>query len=74
MSYIQQDNENGEKANEDAMEVIDKYYLDGLKRKKTHAKTASKRTERKLMPLMDSDLPPKRQIKEALQQIDYAQQ
>ena len=34
MSYIQQDNENGENANEDAMEVIDRYYLDGLKKKK----------------------------------------
>ena len=34
MSYIQQDNENDENANEDAMEVIDRYYLDGLKKKK----------------------------------------
>ena len=38
MSYIQQDDENGRKANEDAMEVIDRYHLDGLKRKKLRIK------------------------------------
>ena len=39
------------------MEVIDRYDLDGLKRKKTQAKAACARTKRKLMALMDSDLP-----------------
>ena len=68
ISYIQQDNENGENANEDATEVIDGYHLDGLKRKKTQAKAACTRTIRKLMTLMDSDLPSRRQIREALQQ------
>ena len=34
MSYIPQDNENGENVNEDALEVIDRYHLDGLKRNK----------------------------------------
>ena len=38
MSYIQQDNENSGNANEDAMKIIDRYHLDGLKRKKTQAK------------------------------------
>ena len=31
---------NGGKADEDAMEVIDRYHLDDLKRKKTQAKAA----------------------------------
>ena len=70
MSYIQQDDENGSKANEDAMEVIDRYHLDGVKRKKTEAKAACTRTRRKLMALMDSDLPSRRQIRKALHQID----
>ena len=56
------------------MKVIDRYHLDGLKRKKTQAKAACTRTRRKLMVLMDSDLPSRRQIREALQQIDDAQQ
>ena len=56
------------------MEVIDKYHLDGLKRKKTQAKAACARTRRKPIALMDSDLPSRRQIREALQQIDDAQQ
>ena len=65
MSYIQQDNENGRKGNEDTIEVIDRYHIDELKRK-TQAKAACTRTRRKLMALMDSDLPSKRQIREAL--------
>ena len=72
MSYIQQDNGNGSKGNGDAMEAIDGYHLDGLKRKKTQAKAACTRTRRKLMALMDSDLPSRRQIIKALQQIDDA--
>ena len=72
MSHIQQDNESGRKADEDAMEVIDRY-LDGLKRKKTQAKAACTRT-RKLMVLMDSERPSRRQIRQVLQQIDDAQQ
>ena len=56
------------------MKVIDRYHVDGLKRKKTQAKAACTRTRRKLMALMDSDLPSRRQIREALQQIDDAQQ
>ena len=56
------------------MKVIDRYHVDGLKRKKTQAKAACTRTRRKLMTLMDSDLPSRRQIREALQQIDDAQQ
>ena len=56
------------------MKDIDRYRLDGLKRKKTQAKAACTRTRRKLMVLMDSDLPSQRQIREALQQIDDAQQ
>ena len=55
------------------MEVIGRYDLVGLKRKKTQAKAACTRTKRELMALMDSDLP-WRQIREALQQIDDAQQ
>ena len=73
MPHIQQDNENGRKADEDAMEVIDRYHLDSLKRKKTQAKAACTRT-RKLMALMDSDRPSRRQIRQVLQQIDDAQQ
>ena len=38
MSCIQQDNENGDNANEGAMKIIDRFHLDGLKRKKTQAK------------------------------------
>ena len=56
------------------MEVIDRYHLDGLKRKKTQAKVVCTRTRRKLMALMDSDLPSRRQIREALLQINHAQQ
>ena len=56
------------------MEVIDRYHLDGLKRKKTQAKAACTRTRRKLMALMDSDLPSRRRIRVSLQQIDDAQQ
>ena len=73
MSYIQQDNENGERQ-WGCNEVIDRYHLDGLTRKKTKPKAASARTRRKLMALIDSDLPSRRQIREALQQIDDAQQ
>ena len=76
MPHIQQDNENGRKADEDAMEVIDRYHLDSLKRKKTQAKAACTRT-RKLMALMDSDRPSRRQIRQIRQirqQIDDAQQ
>ena len=69
MSYTQQDDENGSKANEDAMEVIDRYHLDGLKRKKTLAKVECTRTRRKLVALMNSDLPPRKQIRKALQEI-----
>ena len=56
---MQQDDENGRrKANEDTMEVIDRYHhLDGLRRKKTQAKAACITTRRKLMASMDSDLP-----------------
>ena len=71
---IQQDDENGRKANEDAMEVIVRYHLNGLRRKETQAKAACTRTRRKLMALMDSDLQSRRQIKEVLQQIDDTQQ
>ena len=74
MSYIQQDDENDRKGNKDVMEVIDRYHLDGLKRKKTQAKAACTRTRAKLMALMDSDLPSRRQIREASQKIDDAQQ
>ena len=74
MSYIQQDDENDRKGNKDAMEVIDRYHLDGLKRKKTQAKAACTRTRAKLMALMDSDLPSRRQIRDASQKIDDAQQ
>ena len=56
------------------MEDSDRYHLDGLKRKRTQAKAACTRTRRKLMALVDSDLPSRRQIREALQQIDDAQQ
>ena len=49
MSYIQQDDWNDRKGNKDAMEVIDRYHLDGLKRKKTQAKAACTRTRAKLM-------------------------
>ena len=73
MSYIHQDRGSGGKPNEDAMEVIDRY-VDGLKRKKTQAKAAYTRTRRKLMALIDSDLPSGRQIREALQQTDDVQQ
>ena len=66
MSYIQQDNENGENFNEDAVEVIYRYHLDGLKRKKTQSKAAWTRTRRKLVTLIDCDLPSRRQIREAL--------
>ena len=52
MSYIQQEDENSRKANEDAMEVIDRYYLDGLNRKKTQAEAACTRTRIKIMALM----------------------
>ena len=38
MLYIQQGDENGGKANEDAMEVTDRYHVDGLKRKKRRLK------------------------------------
>ena len=38
MSYIQQDNENGRKGNEDTIEVIDRYHIDELKRRKTRLK------------------------------------
>ena len=62
MSYIQQNDENGSKTNKDAMEIIDRYHLDGLKRKKTQAKAVCRRTRRKLMTI------------KALQQIDDAQQ
>ena len=74
MSYIQQDNENGGNVNEDAIEVIDRYHLDGLKRKKTQAKAAITRTRRKLMALMDSDMHSRRQIRKPLQKIDDPQQ
>ena len=71
---IQQDDENGRKANEDAMRVIVRYHLNGLRRKETQAKAACTRARRKLMALMDSDLQSRRQIKEVLQQTDDAQQ
>ena len=74
MPYIQQDDWNDRKGNKDAMEVIDRYHLDGLKRKKTQAKAACTRTRAKLMALMDSDLPSRTQIREASQKIDDAQQ
>ena len=74
MPYIQEDHENGSKASEDAIEVIDSYHLDGLKRKKTQHKVACTRTRRKLKALMDSDLQSRREIRNALQQIDDAQQ
>ena len=74
MSYIQQDSENGGNVSEDAVEVIDRYHLDGLKSKKTQAKAACTRTRRKLMALMDSDMHSRRQIRKALQQIDDPQQ
>ena len=74
MSYIRKDNENGKNVNEDAMEVIDRYHLDGLKRKKTQAKAACTRTRKRLISLMVSDLPSRIQTREALQQIDDAQQ
>ena len=74
MSYIQQDDENARKANEHAMEFIDRYHLDSLKRKITQAKAACTKTRRKLMALMDSDLTSRREIREALQQIDDAKQ
>ena len=74
MSYSQQDDENGRKANEDTMEVIDRYHINVLRRKETQAKTACTRTRRKLMELMDSDLQSRRQIREVLQPIDDAQQ
>ena len=74
MSCIQQDDENSGTANEDGMEVLDKYHLDCLKKKKIQAKAAYTRTRRKLMSLMDSYLPSRKQIREALQQTDDAQQ
>ena len=61
MSYIQQYNENGASTNEDAMKVIDRYHLDSLKNNKTQANATCQRTKRKLMALMDSDLPSRRQ-------------
>ena len=45
MWYIQQYNEKGGNANEDAMEVINSYHVDGLKRKKTQAKAALQEQE-----------------------------
>ena len=54
------------------MAVIDRYHIDGLKRKKTQAKAACTRIRRKLMILMDSNLPSRRQIREALKQIREA--
>ena len=74
MSYIKQDNGNGGKTNEDAMEVIDRYHLDGLKRKKTLAKAAYTRARRKTMTSIDSDPASRRKTRETLQQIDEAQQ
>ena len=74
MSYIKKDNENGENINEDAMEVIGRYHVDGLKKKKTQSKAACTRTRRKLIALMDSGLPSRREVGEALQKIDDAQQ
>ena len=74
MSYIQQDDENGRKANEDTIKAIDRYHLNGLRRKETQAKAACTRTRRKLMALIDSDLQSRRQIREVLQPIDDAQQ
>ena len=56
------------------MEVINRYHLDGLKKKKTQTRAAYTRTRRKLLTLIDFDLSSKRQITEALQQIDDAQQ
>ena len=56
------------------MEVIDRYHPDGLKMKKTQAKAECTRTRRKLMALMNSDLPSRRQIRKALQEIDDEQQ
>ena len=74
MPYIKKDNENGENINEDAMEVIGRYHVDGLKKKKTQSKAACTRTRRKLIALMDSGLPSRREVGEALQKIDDAQQ
>ena len=56
MSYIQLEDVNGGKANEDAKKVIKIYHLDSLKSKKTQAKAACTRTRRELMALMNSDL------------------
>ena len=67
MSCIQQDNENGKNVNEEALEATDRYHLDGLKRKKTLAKAAFIRTR---ISFWSS----RRQIREALQQKDDAQQ
>ena len=66
MSCIQQDNENGKNVNKDAIEATGRYHLDGLKRKKTLAKVAFIRTR---IGFWSS----RRQIREALQQIDDAQ-
>ena len=69
ISYIQQDDGNGRKTSEDAMEVTDWYYLDDLKRnlwtyekeeQKTYVKTVFTRTIRKLMALMGYGLPSRR--------------
>ena len=74
MSYIQQDDENGRKTNEGAVEVIVRYHLDDLNRKKTQAKGACTITRRILMALMGSDLRSRRQIRKTLQQIDDVHQ
>ena len=56
------------------MKVIDRYHLDGLKRKRTQDEAACTKTKRNLMALMDPELTSRRQISEALQEIDETQQ
>ena len=71
MSHIQQYNENGGSANEDAMKVIDRYHLDSLKNKKTQAKATCQRTKTNGTNGFWSTI---KKTREALQQIDDAQQ
>ena len=56
------------------IEKIDRYYLDGLKEENAKTESACTRSRRKLLGLMELELPSRKLIRYALQGIDMTQQ
>ena len=56
------------------IEKIDRYYLDGLKEENAKTESVCTRSRRKLLGLMELELPSRKLIRYALQDIDMTQQ